>query len=112
MQLPHATGQKISSTSTLLVITHCGHALQVALRMSVDAISFSAHADFPQTANFIDALAPPHVVLVHGEAGEMMRLRKALEQRAAVAGSTRTLHTPKLAQPVRIHHRALHLAKV
>lgn len=80
--------------------------------MSVDAISFSAHADFPQTAEFIDALAPPHVVLVHGEATEMGRLRKALEQRAAVSGATRTLHMPKLAQPLHIHHRPLHLAKV
>lgn len=86
--------------------------MQVPMRMTVDAISFSAHADFPQTAEFIDALAPAHVVLVHGEGGEMGRLRKALEQRAAVAGATRTLHTPKLAQPVRIHHQALHIAKV
>ena len=86
--------------------------MQVAMRMSVDAISFSAHADFPQTSEFIERLAPPHVVLVHGEATEMGRLRKALEQQAAVAGATRTLHTPKLTQPVRIHHRALHLAKV
>ena len=38
--------------------------------MSVDAISFSAHADFPQTSEFLDLLKPPHVVLVHGEAGD------------------------------------------
>lgn len=38
--------------------------LQVPLRMSVDAISFSAHADYTQTSQFIAALAPPHVVLV------------------------------------------------
>ena len=36
--------------------------------MQVDAISFSAHADFPQTSEFLDTLQPPHVVLVHGEA--------------------------------------------
>lgn len=39
--------------------------------MSVDAISFSAHADFPQTSEFLDLLKPPHVVLVHGEAGDL-----------------------------------------
>ena len=38
--------------------------LQIPLRMTVDAISFSAHADFPQTSEFIGTLAPPHVVLV------------------------------------------------
>lgn len=35
--------------------------------MTVDAISFSAHADFDQTSQFVEALNPPHVVLVHGE---------------------------------------------
>lgn len=86
--------------------------MQVPLRMSVDAISFSAHADFPQTAEFVDTLVPEHVVLVHGEAGEMMRLCKALEQRAAVSNAKRTVHTPKLAHSALIHHQALHLAKV
>ena len=28
--------------------------MQVPLKMSVDAISFSAHADFPQTSEFIE----------------------------------------------------------
>ena len=53
------------------------------LRMSVDAVSFSAHADFPQTAQFVEALAPRHVVLVHGEVNEMLRLRRALEQQVS-----------------------------
>jgi Cft2 family RNA processing exonuclease len=57
-------------------------AWQVPLRMSVDAISFSAHADFPQTSEFVAALRPPHVVLVHGEATNMQRLRDALAQQA------------------------------
>lgn len=41
---------------------------QVPLRCQVDAISFSAHADFAQTSEFTDLLQPPHIVLVHGEA--------------------------------------------
>jgi len=40
--------------------------------------SFSAHTDFKQTSGFIRALKPPHVVLVHGEANEMNRLKSAL----------------------------------
>jgi len=47
------------------IVTRTGS--RVPLRCQVDAISFSAHADFPQTSEFLDALRPPHVVLVHGE---------------------------------------------
>lgn len=80
--------------------------------MTVDAISFSAHADFPQTSEFIDELQPSHVVLVHGEATEMGRLKRALEQRATAAGHQRTLYMPKVTQPVQIAHKTLHTAKV
>ena len=62
------------------VRAHQTWCVQVPLKMSVDAISFSAHADFPQTSQFIEAMNPRHVVLVHGEVNEMLRLRKALEQ--------------------------------
>ncbi len=87
-------------------------ALQLALRCSVDAISFSAHADFPQTSDFLDIVNPPHVVLVHGEAGEMMRLKRALEQRAKATDRIRNLYTPKVTQPVHIRHQPRHIAKV
>ena len=36
-------------------------------RCGVDRVSFSAHADSLQTAAFVEALAPPVIVLVHGE---------------------------------------------
>ena len=85
---------------------------QVPLRMSVDAISFSAHADFPQTNDFIDKLQPKHVILVHGEATEMIRLKRALEQRASAMGQQRYLYTPKVTQPVHITHKITHTAKV
>lgn len=79
--------------------------------MQVDAISFSAHADFPQTSEFLDALQPPHVVLVHGEATEMGRLKKALEQHAAALNIPRALYMPKVTQPVLIEHRTERTAK-
>ena len=34
--------------------------------------------DCRQTSGFIRALKPPHVILVHGEANEMNRLKNAL----------------------------------
>lgn len=51
------------------------------LNMSVSYISFSAHADFQQTSNFIENLKPSYVVLVHGDSNEMGRLKNALERR-------------------------------
>lgn len=41
-------------------------------------ISFSAHSDFLQTSEFIDIIQPPHVILVHGDANEMSRLKGSL----------------------------------
>ena len=46
--------------------------------LSVDYISFSAHADYEQISEFVDILRPPHIVLVHGEANEMSRLKTAV----------------------------------
>jgi cleavage and polyadenylation specificity factor subunit 3 len=92
------------------VMTRAG--AKVPLRCQVDAISFSAHADFPQTSEFLDALRPPHVVLVHGEATEMGRLKKALEQHAAALGIPRAVYMPKLTQPVLVAHKPQRTARV
>ena len=51
-----------------------------SLAMSVSYISFSAHADYDQTYNFIDRLKPSHIVLVHGDSIEMGRLKAKLEK--------------------------------
>lgn len=51
---------------------------RLPLKMSVDYISFSAHTDYQQTSEFVRALKPAHVVLVHGEQNEMSRLKAAL----------------------------------
>lgn len=42
------------------IVTMSGQKL--ALKMSVDYISFSAHTDYQQTNEFIRMLKPPHVV--------------------------------------------------
>ena len=85
---------------------------ELPLKMSVDAISFSAHADYPQTQQFLDALAPPHVVLVHGEAGEMGKLKRALEGKAAADGKQMSVYSPKNCQAVEIKHSGSKIAKV
>lgn len=50
------------------------------VRMSVEYISFSAHADFDQTKDFIEKVKPKMVVLVHGEKHEAQRLKGKLDQ--------------------------------
>jgi len=85
---------------------------ELQLNMSVDAISFSAHADYPQTQHFLDTLAPPHVILVHGETGEMSRLKRALEAKAAADDKQMNVYTPKNCQPVEIVHKGESIAKL
>jgi cleavage and polyadenylation specificity factor subunit 3 len=58
------------------VRTAAGQALP--RRMTVASVSFSAHVDYAQNRDFIRATAPPHVVLVHGEANEMDRFKRQL----------------------------------
>ena len=50
------------------------------LLMSVKNVTFSAHCDFKHTDEFIQELEPKNIVLVHGEAKEMERLRFQLER--------------------------------
>ncbi|GAX76938.1 hypothetical protein CEUSTIGMA_g4385.t1 [Chlamydomonas eustigma] len=82
------------------------------LKCSVDNISFSAHADFDQTSDFLDRTKPPHVVLVHGEVTEMGRLRTALEDRAKLSGIPRTVYMPRNLQLLQIEHKPLRTVRV
>lgn len=40
----------------------------IQVNLSVEEISFAAHADCDQTTQFIKSVNPNHVVLVHGSA--------------------------------------------
>lgn len=51
------------------------------LNMSVDYISFSAHADYTQNSQFIDECQPKNLFFVHGEMNEMMRLKNSIHIR-------------------------------
>ena len=46
--------------------------------MSVNYESFSAHADFLATQDYIEILQPPNIVLVHGDSVEMKKLQDRL----------------------------------
>lgn len=50
------------------------------IKMSVDYISFSAHADFNETKGFIEKVDPNTIILVHGEKYEANRMLKEFEK--------------------------------
>ncbi|CEM16161.1 unnamed protein product [Vitrella brassicaformis CCMP3155] len=68
----------------------------VQVSCSVEFISFSAHADFEQTREFVEQLKTPNVVLVHGEKDAMARLRNKLQE----LHPSLTVMTPDLVQKV------------
>ena len=51
----------------------------IICEMTVDTISFSAHADFLNTRSYIDRVLPPNIVLVHGDSQQMKKLKGDLD---------------------------------
>ncbi|GIX65182.1 cleavage and polyadenylation specificity factor subunit 3 [Babesia caballi] len=60
-------------------VVDVGHK-SVKRKCTVEQISFSAHADYNQTKEFIRKLSVPNVILVHGERNEMARMREKLTE--------------------------------
>jgi len=54
--------------------------MSLPLKMRVHYIRFAAHADFNQHREFIAALRPQHIILVHGESTEMQRFQDQIER--------------------------------
>ncbi|KAL8618913.1 Cleavage and polyadenylation specificity factor subunit 3 [Nucella lapillus] len=86
---------------------------KLPLKCSVDYISFSAHADYQQTSEFLRALKPPHVILVHGEANEMARLKAALIREYEDDPDYKMeVHNPRNTCAVELNFRGEKMAKV
>jgi len=85
---------------------------KLKLNCSVEYISFSAHTDYKQTSDFIRALKPPHVVLVHGEATEMNRLKAALVREYEDDPHNLQVYNPRNTQEVQLMFRGEKMAKV
>ncbi|KAK3419723.1 hypothetical protein EUGRSUZ_G00400 [Eucalyptus grandis] len=83
--------------------------LTAPLNMQVHYISFSAHADFAQTSAFLDEVMPPNIVLVHGEANEMGRLKQKLVTQ--FADRNNKIMTPKNCQSVELYFNSEKMAK-
>ncbi|XP_071480756.1 cleavage and polyadenylation specificity factor subunit 3-like [Diadema antillarum] len=86
---------------------------KLPLKMSVDYISFSAHTDYEQTSEFIRALKPPQIILVHGEQNEMSRLKAAvLREYEDDDEYNIQVHNPRTTQAVELYFRGEKMAKV
>ncbi|KQK12041.1 hypothetical protein BRADI_1g01200v3 [Brachypodium distachyon] len=83
--------------------------LTAPLHMQIFYISFSAHADFPQTSGFLDELRPPNIILVHGEANEMGRLKQKLITQ--FDGTNIKIVSPKNCQSVEMYFSSEKMAK-
>jgi len=86
---------------------------KLPMNLTVESVSFSAHADYKQTSGFIRKLKPPHVVLVHGEANEMSRLKAALlREYESDPSHTIEVHNPRNTVSVELYFRGEKMAKV
>lgn len=79
----------VRGNSCCYYVTVCGQVLlKLTITFSVSVLCAcllftctAAHADSLQTSAFVDALAPPCIILVHGEKSEMRKLRDGLAKR-------------------------------
>lgn len=80
-------------------------------RCTVKEISFGAHVDYAQNSKFIQEIGAQHVVLVHGEASQMGRLRAALRDSYATRGQEINIHTPKNLETLTLTFRTERVVK-
>jgi cleavage and polyadenylation specificity factor subunit 3 len=85
---------------------------KLPLRLTVEYISFSAHVDYKENSEFIEAVGSQHLVLVHGDSNEMGRLRSALQSKYAEKEIPLHIHTPKNCDTVELHFRGEKVAKI
>lgn len=88
--------------------------IMIPRRCSVQEFSFAAHVDGVENREFIEELAAPHVILVHGEQHNMMRLKSKLLSLNATKPDKNKLkiYSPRNCEELKIHFKADKTAKV
>lgn len=87
----------------------------VPRRINVEEISFAAHVDFEQNAEFIDLVNPKTIILVHGESNPMGRLKSALLSKYKKSKSLEEeikIYNPKNSTVLSLEFKAQKVAKV
>ncbi|KAL4873783.1 hypothetical protein BDV12DRAFT_159602 [Aspergillus spectabilis] len=86
--------------------------IMIPRRCTVDEVSFAAHVDGVENRTFIEEVAAPVVILVHGEKHQMMRLKSKLLSLNAEKTTKVKVYTPANCDEVRIPFRKDKIAKV
>ncbi|OAX80362.1 endoribonuclease ysh1 [Emergomyces africanus] len=86
--------------------------VMIPRRCTVDEISFAAHVDGVENREFIEEVAAPVVILVHGEKHQMMRLKSKLLSLNADKTAKVKVYTPANCEEVRIPFQVDKVAKV
>ncbi|KHN97353.1 cleavage and polyadenylation specifity factor [Metarhizium album ARSEF 1941] len=81
-------------------------------RCSVAEYSFAAHVDGVENREFIEEVAAPIVILVHGEQHNMMRLKSKLLSLNASKTTKVKVYSPRNCEELRIPFKADKMAKV
>lgn len=87
---------------------------ELPMRCSVDYFSFSAHADYKQVEEFVNALQPEHILLVHGQSDRMGSLKARLdkEYNRGPEGMKFKIYTSENSRPLILRFREKPIAKV
>ncbi|KAJ6118107.1 Pre-mRNA 3'-end-processing endonuclease polyadenylation factor C-term [Penicillium samsonianum] len=86
--------------------------VMIPRRCTIDEVSFAAHVDGVENRTFIEEVAAPVVILVHGEKHQMMRLKSKLLSLNADKTVKVKVYTPANCDEVRIPFKKDKIAKV
>ncbi|KAL1895347.1 endoribonuclease ysh1 [Ceratocystis pirilliformis] len=89
-----------------------GEKAMIPRRCSVAEYSFAAHVDGNENREFIEEVAAPVVILVHGEVHNMMRLKSKLLSLNASKATKVKVFSPKNCEELRIPFKSDKIAKV
>ncbi|KAJ7181630.1 beta-lactamase-like protein [Mycena crocata] len=80
-------------------------------KISVAEISFGAHVDYAQNAEFIELVRAQHVVLVHGQQKAMASLKAAMTSRYRERNEDVKIHAPRNLETLNLSFRGERVAK-
>ncbi|KAK3320763.1 beta-lactamase-like protein [Cercophora scortea] len=89
-----------------------GERVTIPRRCTVQEYSFAAHVDGTENREFIEEVAAPVVILVHGEVHNMMRLKSKLLSLNASKTNKVKVYSPRNCEELRIPFKADKTAKV
>jgi cleavage and polyadenylation specificity factor subunit 3 len=89
-----------------------GEQIMIPRRCTVQEFSFAAHVDGTENQEFIEEVAAPVVILVHGEKGNMTRLKSKLLSVNAHKAVPAKIYSPANCEELRIPFKQDKVAKV